>query len=100
MSLIVMTVATTAIYTLLPLFWSITSAYFTGTVAAAGSIALINSLGLIGGMASPSIIGWVKTTTGSMSNGLFAISAMLVLGGIVLLVGIKAKDIRERKLAK
>ena len=96
-SLVVMTIATTAIYTLLPLFWSITSAYFAGTVAAAGSIAFINSLGLTGGMASPSIIGWVKTTTGSMSNGLLAISVMLVLGGIILLVGIKAADIRERK---
>lgn len=98
-SLVVISIATTAIYTLLPLFWSITSAYFTGTVAAAASIAFINSVGLTGGLASPSIIGWVKTTTGSLSNGLFAISAMLVIGAIVLLIGIKASDIRERKAA-
>lgn len=96
-SLLVMAISTSAIYSLLPLFWSISSAYFVGTAAAAGSIAFINSLGLTGGLASPVIIGWVKSTTGSMSNGLYAISLMLIAGAILLLIGIPASAIRERR---
>src|SRR5690606_16456829 len=94
-SLIIISIATTTIYTLLPLFWSISSAYFNGTVAAAASIAFINAVGLTGGLASPAIIGWIKTTTGLLDNGLFAMSAMLVIGALALLAGIKASDIRE-----
>jgi sugar phosphate permease len=96
LSLVVMAVSTTAIYATLPMFWSIPSAYFAGTPAAAGSIAFINSLGLLGGLVSPVVIGWIKTTTGSMSNGLYAMSAMLIAGAVLMLLGIPAKAIRER----
>ncbi len=41
-------------------FWAIPSQYLQGE-AAAGGIALINSIGLLGGFLSPSIIGWIKT---------------------------------------
>ena len=53
---------------------------------AAGGIALINSIGLLGGFLSPSIIGWVKESTGSLAGGLYAISALLVAGALLLLV--------------
>jgi len=88
LSLIVLSVGTTAIYSTLPLFWSIPSAYFAGTDAAAGSIALINSLGLLGGFVSPAIVGWLKTTTGSLASGLYAMAALLALGAGCLLIGL------------
>jgi hypothetical protein len=52
--------------------------------AAAGGIALINSIGLLGGFVSPSIIGWAKTAYGSLNAGLFVMVGLLVLGGIAI----------------
>jgi D-galactonate transporter len=95
LSLLVLSLATIAIYSLLPLFWSIPSAYFAGTDAAAGSIALINSLGLIGGFVSPAIVGWLKTETGSLASGLYAMAALLALGAGCLLIGL-SRDALER----
>ena len=66
-------------------FWAIPSQYLKGD-AAAGGIALINTLGLIGGFLSPTIIGWVRTATGSMQAGLLVMVALLVAGAAVLVV--------------
>ncbi len=96
LALVALSVATIGILATMPLFWTIPTAYLTGT-AAAGGIALINSLGLIGGFVSPSVIGWIKTTTGSVNFGLYFITALLVLGGVVLLAGIPKDMLRERR---
>ena len=47
-----------------PLFWALPSLFLSRT-AAAGAIALINALGNLGGIAGPTMLGWVKTATGS-----------------------------------
>lgn len=85
LSLLVMSIATAGIFTLQPLFWAIATDFLGGTKAAAGTIAFINSLGLIGGFASPTMLGWVKTTTGSLSNGLYLIAALLTIGALITL---------------
>jgi sugar phosphate permease len=83
-TLLFMTIATVGIYTAYVVFWSIPTAYLTGT-AAAGGIALINSIGLLGGFISPSLIGWLKEATGTLQGGLLAM-AMVVLAGSVSIV--------------
>ena len=85
LALIVLSVATSAIFTLQPLFWAIATDSLGGTRAAAGTIATINSLGLLGGFVSPAILGWVKTMTGSLTNGLYVMAVLLVLGAVVTL---------------
>jgi sugar phosphate permease len=85
LSLVSITIATAAIFGAYAVFWSIPTAYFKGR-AAAGGIALINSLGLLGGFLSPTLIGQLKTSTGSLEAGLFAIVAMLIVGGIAIIV--------------
>lgn len=86
MSLVTLVIGTSAIYSLLPLFWSLASTYYAGTRAAAGSLALINSLGLIGGFVSPFVMGWLKTTTGYMSAGLYVMAAALIVGSLSILI--------------
>ncbi|MDR5815041.1 MFS transporter [Caballeronia sp. LZ033] len=85
LALACISVATACIFTLQPLFWAITTDFLAGTRAAAGTIAFINSLGLLGGFASPSMLGFVKSMTGSLNNGLFVVSALLVIGTLVTL---------------
>ena len=52
---------------------------FLSGAAAAGGIALINSLGNLGGFAGPYLIGWVKDATGSYAAamGIFALAAIV-----------------------
>lgn len=86
-ALAALTVATVCIISTMPIFWTIPAAYLSGT-AAAGGIAMINSIGLIGGFVSPTIIGWIKTTSGSLTNGLYVFAGVLVVGAVVLLLGV------------
>ena len=55
-----------------------------GTGAAAG-IALINSVGNLGGFAGPYVIGWVRTRTNSFTWGLAALALCLIAGAVVTL---------------
>ncbi|MBB3223090.1 MFS transporter [Pseudoduganella umbonata] len=96
LALVALSFAAIGILATMPLFWAMPAAYLSGP-AAAGGIALINSLGLVGGFVSPFVIGWFKTTTGSVDGGLYFVAAMMVLGAIVLLVGIPAKSLREKR---
>jgi ACS family tartrate transporter-like MFS transporter len=66
-----------AINAFLPAFWCVPSAMFTGTAAAA-AIALINSIGNLGGYLGPVLLGKAKDATGSYATG------MLILCGLSL----------------
>jgi ACS family tartrate transporter-like MFS transporter len=59
-------------------FWAIPPMFLVGTAAAAG-IALINSIGNLGGFVGPTVMGWLRGWTGSYSSGLLVLSAALVL---------------------
>ena len=50
-------------------FWTLPTAFLSGT-AAAGGIALINSIGNVGGFVGPMLLGSVKDATGSFAAGL------------------------------
>jgi ACS family tartrate transporter-like MFS transporter len=65
-----------------PVFWTMPAALLSGTAAAAG-IALINSIGNIGGFVGPYLVGLVEDATGSTDGGLIAL-ALILLGGSVL----------------
>lgn len=80
------------------LFWTIPTAFLSGT-AAAGGIALISSLGQLGGLSAPTAIGWVRTATGTMSSGMYLVAIALVLGGLAVLIGIPSSLLRERKVS-
>ena len=54
-------------------FWTLATSFLSGVGAAAG-IALINSVGNIGGFVGPYAFGYVKDTTGSFAVGLVALA--------------------------
>ena len=66
-------------------FWAIPSSLLTGTGAAVG-IAVINSLGNLGGFFGPWIIGQVKTSSGGFRGGLLIIGAALAVSGFAALL--------------
>ena len=68
-----------------PPLWSMPTLFLGGAGAAAG-IALINSIGNLGGFFGPYIVGVFKQRTGSYDGGLYAVAASLVVSAIVALV--------------
>lgn len=54
-----LTVCSMATFAALPTFWTLPTAFLTGA-AAAGGIAMINSIGNLGGFAGPYAVGWIK----------------------------------------
>ncbi len=76
--------AASGIWSTLGPFWSLPTAFLSGT-AAAGGIALINSIGNVGGFVGPYLIGFIKEATASFTNGLFVLSATLFVAGLIAL---------------
>ncbi len=58
-------------------FWAIPGSFLTGA-AAAGGIAAISALGVIGGFLSPWYIGYMKDHTGSFKSGLATIALLAI----------------------
>ncbi len=68
-------------------FWAIPPIFLGGTAAAAG-IALINSVGNLGGFVGPTAMGWLRGVSGSYSAGLLVLATALILEA-VLVVSLK-----------
>lgn len=80
------------------LFWSIPPTYLSREAAAAG-IAVVSSIGVLGGFVSPTFLGWVKTATGSMDTGLLAMTAVICIGGLTVLFAIPKSAVRVGEAA-
>jgi ACS family tartrate transporter-like MFS transporter len=68
-----------------PPLWAMPSLFLSGARAAAG-IAMINSIGNLGGFVGPFIVGWLKHTTGGYSAGLYAVGATLAVSAAATLL--------------
>jgi MFS transporter, ACS family, tartrate transporter len=64
------------------IFWSIPQRFLTGIGAAAG-LALINSIGTLGGFVGPVTMGWLKDLTGSFNAGLAAMACLIALSAVL-----------------
>ena len=82
LSLVAISIAAAGIWGTFGPFWAIASGSFT-TTAAAGGIALINSIGNLGGFAGPYVVGIVKQASHSFTGGMLVMAAS-VLGAAVL----------------
>jgi MFS transporter, ACS family, tartrate transporter len=72
----------------IPIFWTLPNLLLT-EAAAAGSIGLINSIGNLGGYFGPTILGTVKTATGSFVGGLYYLSvSMFASATLLFLLGL------------
>jgi len=65
-------------------FWAMSSEFLTGTAAAAG-IALINSVGNLGGFVGPYMIGVVRGHTDNFAFALIALAVCPLIGSLVTL---------------
>jgi MFS transporter, ACS family, tartrate transporter len=64
-------------------FWQIPTMLLAGT-AAAGGIALINSIGNLSGWVGPSVVGWLEDVTGKTATGLYVVGGLEVLAAVLI----------------
>lgn len=85
LSLVALSIAAAGVLTCAPLFWSLPTAFLSGTAAAAG-LAVINSVGNLAGFVSPYMIGSLKDATDSTAIPMYVLALGLVIGAAAVLV--------------
>ena len=79
-----LTVAAMGTLAALAMFWPMGSSFLTAS-AAAGGVALINSLGQFAGLLSPYLVGWIQDETNSTYLALYILSGLLLVGALLVL---------------
>jgi len=85
MKMAALSVAGFGIFGCLPVFWTFPAAFLSGA-AAAGGIALINSIGNLAGFVGPYAVGRIRDVTGSYTGGLLSLAAVGFIAMIIVLV--------------
>lgn len=70
-------------FTAMAIFWTTPDQSISLEARAVG-IAVINATGNIGSALSPLLIGWFKDLTGSFNSGLYFVSALLIVGAVLV----------------
>ncbi|WNB92922.1 MFS transporter [Bacillus sp. NEB1478] len=83
LSVVMMSIATIGIYSFFGPFWSLPAFFLTGASAAVG-IALINSIGNLGGFVGPYMIGYLNDLTGNMEAGLYFLGFSLIITSLLV----------------
>ena len=89
LSVVLWSLVAIGIYSLLGPFWALPPEFLTGASAAAG-IALINSIGNLGGFVGPYVIGASGKAAGNYQKGL-VFSALALFGSAVLILALRAR---------
>ena len=88
LSLLLLTMSALGILGAAPTFWSMPGTFLTGPARAAG-IALISAIGAAASFASPSIVGWLSTRTGSLAAGQYYLGTVILLSAVLVVVGFR-----------
>jgi ACS family tartrate transporter-like MFS transporter len=80
----VLALAAMGTYSCLGTFWTLPATFLDSTAAAAG-IALINSVGNLGGFVGPYVVGYIREATGSGYGAMLFLAAPMALVGLLTL---------------
>jgi len=94
-SLTLLTIGAMGIWSVVAIFWSSASGRLTGT-GTAGGLALINSIGGLGGFTGPYMIGLVRGATHSFAPALVAIAFALVVCSALAAAMMRGPDTAAR----
>ncbi|MFI9505200.1 MFS transporter [Nocardia sp. NPDC052566] len=84
-AMVAVTVCAVGVLAALPTFWALPGSFLSGA-AAAGGIALINSIGNMSGFAAPYVTGWLKDVTGTQRAGLWVVGFCMVGSALGVLI--------------
>ncbi len=78
-------IAAAGIFAAQPFFWTVPTTFLTGASAAAG-LAVINSVGNLGGFIAQNVVPWVRDQTGSNETPMLFVAACVFFGGVLTFV--------------
>ncbi|MCC7548822.1 MAG: MFS transporter [Burkholderiales bacterium] len=84
-SIIALTMVTVGLLAWVATFWSLPTAFLSGTAAAAG-IAWINSVGNLGGHFGPDLIGRIRAASGGANETAFFVLAAVAAVGVLIVI--------------
>jgi len=84
LTLLALTLAIVGTMSAIPVFWQMPNRFLSGT-AAAGGVALINSIANLAGFGAPWMLGLIKTSTGSLTAGLYVVAAVEICATLLIL---------------
>ncbi|WP_366248861.1 MFS transporter [Terribacillus aidingensis] len=104
LSFVLLTVALCGAFGAYSPFWAIPPSFLTES-AAAGAIALINSIGNLGGFFGPYAVGYIRDTTGSFTMSMIFLGISMILSSLIIIFLVKQSGkavsrIAEKKLGK
>ena len=82
-AIVTLSIAAVGIWGTLGTFWTLPTAFLRGT-AAAGGIAIVNSLGCLSGFVAPYAIGLLRDATHGFAAGLIYVALSMLAGGILV----------------
>ena len=82
--IVVLCIAAWGFFSILPVFWTLPTAFLSGAGAAAG-IAAVNSIGNLGGYFGPQAFGYLKTSTGGDTASLIFLACSAIVGAVLVL---------------
>jgi MFS family permease len=85
MKMTALSVAAFGVFGCLPVFWTLPTSFLSGA-AAAGGIAIINSIGNLSGFVGPYLVGYIKDQTGGFEGGLLCLAAFGFIAMVIVLV--------------
>jgi len=83
LTIIIYTISLSGVFGAFSPFWSIPPSFLSG-VAAASAIALVNSIGNLGGFVGPYVMGFVTTTTGSSKAGIWFLAISMIASACIV----------------
>ncbi len=84
LKMIAFSIAAFGVFGCLPVFWTLPTSFLSGA-AAAGGIAIINSIGNLSGFAGPYLMGYLKDRTGDYNAGLLCLGALGLMAMVIVL---------------
>ena len=84
LAIIAISITAACVFSAIPVFWQLPSAFLTG-VAAAAAIGLINTIGVSSNFVGPYLLGWLRDSTGSYRPGMFVIAAAMLMAGVLVI---------------
>ncbi|MEO7953751.1 MAG: MFS transporter [Polaromonas sp.] len=85
LTLVMLALAIVGTMSAIPVFWQMPNRFLSGA-AAAGGVALINSVANLAGFGAPWMLGIIKTSTGQLTAGLYVVAAFEICATLLILM--------------
>lgn len=86
LAIVAITIANTGLWVGNTVFWTLPANLLAGTQAAATGIALVNSIGNLGGFFGPYLTGWVRSISHGFAGAMLGYAAFLIIASVLVML--------------